>query len=166
MNILINNKSFFKKLILGMAVLAFANFATGQDTKEEKAGTIQKMVDSRRFVFKAQAALPSRGRMVHLNTDYELAVSGDTLRSFLPYYGRAYTAPMDGRGGGIDFTSTNYEFSTKRRKKGGWEINFKPRDVNDVREMILTVFENGPSSLRVYSNNREVISYNGYLAAE
>jgi hypothetical protein len=162
MDAIINKKNLLKNLFFVVAIFAFSNIAQGQDTKTE-GGDIQSTVDSRRFVFKAQSAHPARGRIVYLNSEYDLAVSGDTLRAYLPYYGRAYSAPIDGRGGGIDFTSTNYEYSKKSRKKGGWEITFKPKDVTDVREMFLTVFENGTSSLRVYSNNKEVISYNGFL---
>jgi hypothetical protein len=87
----------------------------------------------------------------------------DTLRSYLPYFGRAYSAPIDGIGGGFDFTSKDFDYKLKNRRKGGWDITIKPRDVSDVREIYLTVFENGFASVRVASNNREPISFNGHI---
>ena len=155
-----------KTLLLLMLLFAFASTGWAQDSKEEteKEANIKAMIDAHRYTFKAQSVHPTRGRIVQLNSDYDLKVAGDTLRSYLPYFGRAYTAPLDGRGGGIDFLSKNFEYNQKARKKGGWDITIKPKDVSDVREMFLVIFENGNASLRVSSNNRETISYNGYVA--
>jgi hypothetical protein len=164
MNAYLNKNVFLKNMLFLIAILALGNISVAQDSKADESANVQSMVDAQRFVFKAQSAHPNRGRTVQLNSNYELAVSGDTVRSYLPYFGRAYSAPMDGRGGGIDFLSKNFQYNKKQRKKGGWEISIKPEDVTDVREVLLTVFDNGSASLRVNSNNRETISYNGYLA--
>jgi hypothetical protein len=155
-----------KNFLLLIVTSFFANLTTAQETekgKSEKEATIKTLIDAHRYVFKAQSVHPSRGRTVQLNSDYDVKVSGDTMRSYLPYFGRAYSAPIDGRGGGIDFISKDFEYNQKARKKGGWDITIKPRDVSDIRELFLTIFENGSASLRVLSNNREPISYNGYV---
>ena len=39
----------------------------------------------------------------------------------------------------------------------------KPKNDNDVRELYLTAFTNGNASLQVTSNNRQNISFNGYI---
>ena len=149
-----------------LVALTMSFAVTAQDGREEKSAeknVIKSMIDSRQYVFKAQSVLPSRGRTVQLNSEYDLKVSADTVRSYLPYFGRAYSAPIGSRGGGYDFTSNQFEYVQNDRKKGGWNIVIRPNDVNDVREMYLTIFENGSASLRVVSNNREPISYNGFL---
>ena len=155
-----------RNILFFFALFAFVNLTNAQDEKKDKSGnetSIQAQVEGHRFVFKAQSVHPSRGRVVQLNSQYDLSVSQDTVRSYLPYFGRAYSAPLDGRGGGIDFISKDFEYSQKNRTKGGWDITIKPKDVNDVRELALTIFNNGYAFLRVTSNNREPISYNGYL---
>jgi hypothetical protein len=81
----------------------------------------------------------------------------------VPYFGRAYTAPMDPTKGGIQFTSTKFEYKETKRKKGGWEILIKPKDTQDVSQMVLTVSETGFASLQVISNNRQPISFSGYV---
>ena len=167
MNTLQYNK--LNALLLLMLVSVFGSYSIAQDGKKEQSdqGTeIQALVDAKRFTFKAQSVHPQRGRVVQLNAEYDMKVAGDTVRSYLPYFGRAYSAPLDGRGGGIDFTSKDFEYSEKARRKGGWDITIRPKDVSDVREMNLVVFENGKASLRVTSNNREPISYNGYVASK
>jgi Domain of unknown function (DUF4251) len=158
--------TFFRKFLCVIALFAIASLTRAQDTKTDKAGeqaTIKSMIDAHKYVFKAQSASPTRGRIVQLTSDYDVAVTKDTVRSYLPYFGRAYSAPIDGKNSGIEFTSKDFEYLQKDRKKGGWDITIKPKDVNDVREMFLTIFDNGTASLRVSSNNREPISFNGYV---
>ena len=153
--------------LLVVTVVVGLQGAMAQDKnskKEVKESNVENMIAERKIIFLAQSVNPSRGRtMVQLNSQYDLAISRDTVRAFLPYFGRAYTAPMDGRGGGIDFISKNFEYTQKVKKKERWEILIKPKDVPDVRQLFLTIFTNGSASLRVLSNNRETISYNGYL---
>ena len=87
----------------------------------------------------------------------------DTLISQLPYFGRAYSAPMDMKGGGIEFTSTDFAYTLEAKKKGRWSISIEPKDEKDVRQMILSVSENGYASLQVLSNNRDPINFNGIV---
>ena len=156
-----------KLIILALLIVAalIGSTSSAQDAKSNQDNEIKELVDAKRFTFKAQTVNPQRGRVVQLNTEYDLKLAGDTLRTYLPYFGRAYSAPIGSRGG-IEFTSNDFEYTERARKKGSWDITIKPRDVSDVREMNLVVFENGKASLRVTSNNREPISYNGYVAAK
>ena len=158
--------TFLKKFLFVITMFAFTNQIRAQDEKTDKSDkqvSVKAMIDQHKYVFKAQSATPTRGRLVQLTSEYDLAVTKDTVRSYLPYFGRSYSAPLDGKGGGIEFISKDFEYIQKDRKKGGWDITIKPKDVSDVREMYLTVFDNGSASLRVNSNNREPISYNGYV---
>jgi hypothetical protein len=100
---------------------------------------------------------------VQLTSDYSLTVRKDSVISYLPYFGRAYTAPIGKTSGGIEFTSTDFVYTSKQNKKGGWQIEIKPNDETDVRQMLLTVSKNGYGSLSVTSNNRQAISFNGYI---
>jgi len=107
--------------------------------------------------------LPLRGAGMQLTSSYELRVSGDSLFSDLPYFGRAYSISPGSSGGGFNFVSLNNRYQVKSRKKDGWEISIKPDPRLDVREFQLTVFSNGSASLHVTSNNRDPISFNGYV---
>jgi hypothetical protein len=42
----------------------------------------------------------------------------------------------------------------------------KPSDVTDFREFLLTISENGYGTLRALTNNRQPISFNGYISAK
>ena len=162
-----NIKAYHKAIVI--ILLALAGFKTtyGQEVNENKnlkrSSQIQDLIDSKNYVFVAQTAIPIGGRAINLTSPYEVRVSGDTVASDLPYFGRAFVAPMNPSEGGIRFTSTNFNYKVKGRKKGGWDIAILPKDSKDVRQMLLTVSESGYGTLQVVSNNRQQISYNGYV---
>jgi hypothetical protein len=132
--------------------------------KAAKLEAVQTMVDSKNYVFEVQSVTPTSGRTRQLTPYYSLKISGDTLVSQLPYFGRAYVAPIDPTQGGFNFTTTSFIYTVNNRKKGGWDVDIKPNDSNiDVREMALTIFENGSANLIITSNNRQPISYYGYI---
>lgn len=150
-------------LLAGMMIVAAQFNLQAQDKKNEKEDRIKTAITDKRYVFKATSALPLRGRTIQLTSDYTLTVRGDTVIAFLPYFGRAYTAPLDPTKGGIDFTSTDFDYKAKRRKKGNWEINIKPKDADDVRQLYLSLSASGFGNLQVTSLNRQTISFNGHV---
>jgi len=135
-----------------------------QSTKNDKAAAIKAMVDSMRYVFKAQSAIPTVGGLRQLTPEYDMKVLRDTIISYLPYFGRGYSAPIDPSGdAGIKFTSTRFTYTKTDRKKGGWDIVIKPADAKDIMQLYLTIFDNGYAVLQVSSNSRQPISFNGYI---
>ena len=150
--------------ILGLSAIlqvVSCSVPTGAQVKDPIA--IKSMLEERRFVFQAQTALPSRGASRNLSMGYDLRVSKDTLIAELPYFGRAYSAPMDMQGGGIRFVSNDFSYAIDDSKKSRWVIRLEPKDHKDVRTMTLSVSDNGYASLQVISNNRDPITFNGIV---
>ena len=153
-------------LYLGFTLM-IGNFlpADAKAQKPDKAKA-KELVDSKQFVFQVQTVIPSGGSNVQVTSDYDMKLYGDSLVTYLPYFGRAYSSPGYGEGGGINITSTEFLYNSKAKKKGGWEITIKPSDTKDVRQMFLSLGETGYGSLQVISNNRQAISYYGYIKAK
>ena len=148
-----------KSLLLIVALgLGVAARAQSKDTKA--------LVESQNFVFKAQTALPMGGRSRNLTGDYDLKVSKDAVVSYLPYFGRAYVAPIDPSKGGIEFTSKDFSYISVPGKKDGWTVTIKPRDYKDVQQLILSISSEGYASLQVVSTSRQAISFNGVIAGK
>jgi hypothetical protein len=139
------------------------NLIAQNSKKEKKEAAIKALIDSQNYVFKAQSAMPMSGSTRQLNYDYDLKVSKDTINSYLPYYGRAYTAPMDPTQGGIHFISKDFEYTVTPGKKQGWDIVIKPKDVSDVQLMSLSVSSEGYATLQVTCTNKQPISFNGII---
>ena len=156
--------------IASFIIILIACFFNGfaQESKDDKkaaeAAHITKIVTEQNYKFTAQSVTPMGGRFRQLTTDYNVKVSKDTITSDLPYFGRSYSANIGSTEGGINFTATNFEYTITERKKGGWDIIIKPKDVQDVQQFNFTVFDSGSASLQVTSTNRQPISFNGYVS--
>ena len=147
-----------------MLFLLFALFSIAIQAQENTT-PLKTALDAKRFIFEAQTVLPNGGRSRQLTGErYAVELSNDSLRTYLPYFGRAYSASIGGDGG-IKFTSTSFDYTIKEKRKGGWEISIKPKDDTDVRQLSFNISEAGYASLLVLSNNRQAISFTGKVNA-
>jgi Domain of unknown function (DUF4251) len=130
---------------------------------QDKKVAIKNVVETQQYIFKAQYALPMSGRSMALTSDYDLVVSKSTVIAYLPYFGRAYQAPIDPTQGGIKFTSTQFQYTKQNSKKDGWDISIIPKDAPDIQKLNLHISSNGYATLQVTSTQRQFISFNGYI---
>jgi len=131
-----------------------------------KAAAIREAVTNQQYTFKAQTASPLAGRLRQLTTEYDLKVSKEQIVAYLPYFGRAYSAPLDPSKGGIQFTSKDFDYKLTERKKGGWNVSIKTKDLAEAQQMELTIFSDGTASLQATSTNRQSISFSGYITTD
>ena|SRR5215471_3223073 len=148
------------KAKLLMLALLYSAGICAQQTKD--TAVVKKMVADKHYVFKAETVMPMGGTTRHLSTDYDVKITKDTVQAYLPYFGRAYSAPIGQSEGGIIFLSKNFEY-TVTDKKGGWDITIKPKDVRDVQQLNFSIFNNGSTNLNVTSTNRQPISFGGHI---
>jgi hypothetical protein len=91
--------------------------------------------------------------------------SSDTVLVYLPYFGRSYSAAaaMNGKGP-LDFQTTSFSFTKQQNKKGGWDINIKPKDNGEIQSLSFTLYDNGSAQLNVLLTNRSPISFSGTVS--
>jgi hypothetical protein len=155
-----------KSLIyFALAIITCFCFATETNAQKMDKATAKQLVESKKYVFKVQTVIPTGSSNIQVTGDYDIKLIGDSLVTYLPYFGRAYSAPDYGQPGGINFTSTEFEYNLEAKKKG-WNITIKPSDTRDVRQLFLSIGETGYASLQVISNNRQPISFYGYITAK
>jgi hypothetical protein len=157
-------RKIFVLLLIVSAGLSAANAQTGKDKKAAKLAEIKNSIVAKRYTFIANYALPLRGGGRQLTSEYDFRVTPDSLISFLPYFGQAYfDVPYNPTDGGIKFTSTKFEYKAVEKKKGGWEITIKPKDVKNLNTLNLYISPDGYGSLSVTSFNRDFITFDGML---
>ncbi|MEP6595126.1 MAG: DUF4251 domain-containing protein [Ginsengibacter sp.] len=144
---------------------SYIAYAQGEKKEKQatKAALIKNLIDSQNFVFVPQSVLPLRGTTRQLTSYYDIVLSKDSLVSYLPYFGRSYSAPSDPTDIGFNFTSTKFEYTNTPTKKGGWDILVKPKDYREVKELSFRIFDNGSASLNITPLNRDPISFQGYI---
>lgn len=124
---------------------------------------ISDMINSGRFTFMAERVNPMRGTSRNLTSVYDVKINKDTVDCYLPYFGRAYQAPMDPSQGGLMFKSLDFSYNITLSNKDEWQVYIDPRDNSQVQQMIFHVFGNGNATLNVQSTHRDPISFYGHI---
>lgn len=168
------------KKLLVLALLLPAAQLQAQNNKQ----TVASAIAAQDYVFSARSAQPlnasdinrvmsrmpgyTGGGTINLaGSSYDLIVKKDSVVAYLPYYGRSYTAKIGGNpdDSGIKFKSKSFGYTVKDRKKGGWQIEIKPKDVKDNYIINMTVGTTGNATLVVTSNNQQSITFDGTVTA-
>ncbi len=162
-----NRTSLFLFLAIMLAGCASSKNTTGAD--------VENMLNEQRYTFVARTVIPTEdsrynprfmfpngNNLYQLTSGYDLKVTRDSVTAWLPFFGRAYTAPLDPTKGGIKFTSTDFDYKKSMRKKNT-EITITPKDVQDIRSVFISVSPGGYAYVQVLSLNRTPISFNGII---
>ena len=67
--------------------------------QEKDPAVVKALVESKNYVFKADYVNPQTGRSRSLTSEYDLTIKPGEVISYLPYFGRAYSAPINSEGG-------------------------------------------------------------------
>jgi len=158
-----------------------AVFTTVQVSAQTDKETTARLVESKTLTFNATTAQPlsnmeinailskmpggQGGGTIQLSgSRYDLKITKDSVLAYLPYYGRAYTATMNTDDSGIRFKSKDFTYKTEKKKKGNWIITINPKDVKNGQRLTLNVGTTGYATLNVIDNNRQAITFNGYIS--
>jgi hypothetical protein len=149
-----------------MILLFFATVSIAETQAQDSAKTMKSTLDAKRYSFVPTSMTPSGGRTRQITGGFAFDVKGDTLQVYLPYIGKAYSAPMNPSDAGYDFTSTSYDYTVKEGKKDKYNVTIKTNDKSVNATFYFTVFDNGTATLQANSNDKQSISYHGYIQAK
>ncbi|QGY47899.1 DUF4251 domain-containing protein [Maribellus comscasis] len=161
-----------KKLFVILVLLipfALVNAQENKSRKERKAEKelqkkekIKNLIDSQSFVFSASHALPMGGSSIALNHYFNAKIEGDSVYSYLPYYGVAYSAQYGQNKSPFNFDKPMEDYSVEK-EKDGYLIKFDTKNGNDYINYTIRVSESGYASLNITSTNRQSISFTGII---
>ena len=155
--------NYFTWTVLFLFMLITGCSASKNLKKEEKVAKeteLRKAIENRTFVVEVDRAFPMGASSRMLTSLYSLTVSGDTVKSYLPFFGRAYSVPYGG-GEGLIFDSTMTDYQSSIDTKGKATIEFKTKSKEDNLVYQVQIFMNGAASVDVTSINRQPISFTG-----
>ncbi len=157
-----------KQIIISLTCFSLLTISCTSGNKINNTATfadIEKAIQSSHWVFSAQRASGDIGRSRQLTTDYSVMLRGDTMVSYLPYYGRAYAGVAGVETKSVlDFTSAQVNQSTSLNKKNTTVVTIKPGDYTEVQSYTFTIFNNGRAELSVLLVNRSPISFSGNIS--
>ncbi|MDD2474613.1 MAG: DUF4251 domain-containing protein [Dysgonamonadaceae bacterium] len=162
----------YKQTFIGLFIIFISFLFMACSTTKSSA---EKVVESQqlaesikdfKFKFNASYANPQNYKSIYLSPYYDVKVSPDTVEAYLPFYGRAYTAPLDSRDSGIKFVSTKFDYEIQKgRKKGNWLVEIHTEDTKRSYSLYFNLWENGKASLTVNHPDKQSISFQGTVIA-
>lgn len=164
---------FFLSLIFLLTLLYSCTSQNALDTK-----TVEELVSADQFTFMARRAIPtnydvinvmnslpntSSARMLNLDYGYTIILKEKEIEVTLPYFGRVFNPSNDINKNSFRFTSKDFSLHKNKNKKGNWLYTITPKDNNRITNIYLEVFKNGNAYVSINANDRQPISYDGYI---
>lgn len=116
-------KQILMLLLVMLAGIPTLSAQTKKEKKEQKKEAVRQLIVSEDYKIDVNTAMPMRGRSIPLTSQYSLQIRNDSVFSYLPYYGRAYSVPYGG-GSGLIFNAPLKEYTMDMDKKGNAIIKF------------------------------------------
>jgi hypothetical protein len=160
-----NSIKIYTWFIVLMVLTLFTATVFSQTRDQKKKEEVKRLIESRNYVFNPQSVTPLLGSTMQLTSQYFLKVNKDSLDSHLPYFGVAFNARFGSTDSPLTFLSTDFNYSIKESRKGGFEITIHINKPDDPDLILLSVSSGGYATLRVNSMNRQSISFYGEIEA-
>lgn len=171
-------KKFISIICILAFLLLFENCSSQSSNMDVQAVTA--LINSQDFSFHAQRANPTNYDVINIanslpnapatrifdltGSNYSIDIKPNSLEVALPYFGRVFN-PTYGNTtqNSYRFTSKDFTINKSQNKKGAWIVRIKTNDVKAVDEIIIEVSKSGQALTSIRSNDRQPISYDGYI---
>lgn len=156
-------------------MLTIISCATPKSVAPEK---VNSLLQSGEFTFMAERANPSgndinnvlnsfpnasSANILNLQRGYTIVLKQDIVSVDLPYFGRMYTPSFDRSKDSFKFTDAKYQITKSKGKKESEIFKIAPEEQSNVRQIIMEVYPNGKAYVSINANDRQTISYDGYI---
>ncbi|KMQ71998.1 DUF4251 domain-containing protein [Chryseobacterium koreense] len=171
-------KNLAKIMVLIFPMFLFSCASNSSASSAMSAEKLAAILQSQEFTFMAKRANPvggdvnnilnsfpnsSASRILDLDYGYTVVIKKNELNVNLPYFGRLYNPSYDSTKNGYRFVSKDYKIMETPGRKGSTLYQISTNDQQFLKKMILEVFKNGKAYLSIDSNDRQPISYDGYI---
>jgi len=133
-----------------------------EQRQEKRMEEVKNLIENKTFVFIPTHAMPLGGGSIQLSYTFEAEVKGDSIFSYLPFYGVAYHVDYGSRNSAFDF-SLPIEKYEMEEDGNAYRINLEVKNKMDYITYSMHVSEMGYATLNVTSTNRQAISYYGRI---
>ena len=163
--------------MIGLVMIIANSCDTQSNVSSEK---VTSLLQSTEFTFLAEHANPtsyevvnvlnslpnsSSSNILNLEYGYTVEIKKDEIKVDLPYFGTMYTPNFDSEKNSFRFTSKDFKINKTAGKKGSLIYSIQPKDQQNINNIILEVYKNGKAYLSIRANDRQSISYDGYIMA-
>lgn len=156
-------------LILTLSLNTFAQSSkpTRKEKRAAKEARLLKqtthLIDTAVWQFNATEMVPMNGQSRFLTSPYRVTLKDSIADSYLPYFGRAYSATYMSNESPMTFKSIIEDYQVTNKKEKGWIVRFELKHGTDQLRFIFSVSQNGSTSLSVTSSKRQPVTYYGNI---
>lgn len=157
---------------MAVAVVLMTACATTAETRERRAAeqqriaqAVEEIVASGDFTVEMNYVNPQRMRSKMLTGEYGVTVKGDSIDSYLPFFGRVYRAEF-GIQTGLRFEDKIAQRQVKRARKDYYEVDLVVKRHMEHLFYSFDIYDNGKVTLMVRSDNRDTMHFSGDLVVE
>lgn len=170
----------FKTLRLSLFIVGlFSLFSCSTSKITVDSAKVKSLMASGEFRFIAEKANPTNSdvinvmnsfpgytssRFLSLDPGYGVNFTKTKLSFALPYFGRLYVANLDPQKNGFDFDTVDFTVDNSRSTVKKTVFLYNLKESQGIQQMYLEVYPNGRAYLSINSNDRQPISYDGYVA--
>lgn len=132
------------------------------ERQEKRMEEVKTTILDKSFIFIPTHAMPLGGGSIQLSHTFEAEVKGDSIFSYLPFFGVAYHVEYGGRNSAFDFSLQLENYKMEEDEKG-YQINMEVKNKMDYITYSFFISELGYATLNVTSTNRQAISFYGRI---
>jgi len=155
-------KTVIKAWVVTAAALWLVGCSATRPLTAEQQQALETAIEDRDFQIEVSRAYPTSGRSINLTTPYSLTVKGDSVNSYLPYFGRAYSVPYGG-GSGLNFEGMLMDYKTQKGRRDLTTVTFTVKSPDDLIRYQVDIWPGGNASIQVTPQNRQSINFDGTL---
>ena len=134
--------------------------------KVEKSQAIADAIAAKRWHIDISTMNAMRYGSRTVTPDFYLELRGDTLHSNLPYLGQAQVSPTISPTIGLVFEAPVLNYKQSRPKSKYTQIDLDVKTKEDSYHYVIEIYDSGEATIRVRSQNRDPISFDGTLEIE
>lgn len=167
-----------KKIIFLSLSLIFALLISCASQSNLDPKLLEELTSNNQFTFMAERANPTNNdvinvmnslpngassRILNLDYGYTVVLKEKEIEVTLPYFGRMYNPSYDTSKNSYRFTTKDFDLNKNQNKKGNWIYTITPKDLQNVSEINIEIYKNGKAFVSIDANDRQPISYDGYV---
>jgi len=186
---LVKSKTYEKMKILYVCLtfITFTVLSCGSSkVTQDQINALDQLVKNQKFSIESDWAYPmtttamqqvmnsglmplgsSPGRINLIGNANVLNISGDSISSYLPYFGeRQMNVDYGGRDATIQFDGLMEDYKAKSMKNHDYQITFKAKSKSESFDVYITISPNLKSNMILNSATRRAIRYTGSVKAK
>ncbi|WOD43293.1 DUF4251 domain-containing protein [Hwangdonia lutea] len=150
---------------------------------DEQIKALETLVENKNFTIESNWAFPrttaamqrvlnsgmlpsgsSTGAINLIGNSNFLTISGDSITSYLPYYGERYTnVAYGGTDGPIQLKGVVENYTVSKGKQHSYIISFDAKTKSERFNISMTLYPSLKSYVKLLGNSRSPISYSGHV---